>query len=405
MAKLHPTYEMTCEHLERAAASSAFIRAEVVGKSFEGRDLWLATVTDSDVADDDKQTVVLTCGVHGSEESGRALGLAVLDWVQTAEAEETLRKQKILVFTCVNPDGAGRDSYHNAQDINLCRAYSRDGNCTAPEAQAVWDVLIREMPDAFVDCHGLAGGGMHELVLPTLGRRCASENIIHHAIAMDMTRAAERAGFPQQIPHSVDCWVGPEDDWIEKMLFDRFATIGFTLEMNEGYLTTEQTQASGLARLVALFDYGNRASFGLPFEGYPNGWLLGGSMHGLIPHGRNPGERRRSRAAACPFLPQFYHLNRRPDRDGVCTVTLRILDGDVPAPPAVTTATRVYPWCSIEEVSFDGEALERNGWPTGWRVHHDGVSEMCLVDLGFEVTVGDHQIQIRYQEQRQERVS
>ena len=400
MAKLHPTYEEVCEHLERAAAASAFIRAEVVGRSFEGRDLWLATVTDFDVADDDKQTVVLTCGVHGSEESGRALGIAVLDWAQTPAAAETLRKQRILVFSCVNPDGAGRNSYHNAQDINICRAYQRDGKCTTPEAQAVWDVLVREIPDAFVDCHGLAGGGMHELVLPSLGRRCGSENIIHHAIALDMTRAAEAAGFPQQIPHAVDCWVGPDDDWIEKMLFDRFATIGFTLEMNEGYLDTAGTQASGLARLRALFDYGNRTSFGLPFEGYPNGWLIGGSMHGLIPNGRNPGERRRNRAQVCPFIPQLYHLHRRPDKDGVCTVNIRILEGDVPAPSALTTATRVYPWCHVESVTFNGEPLDRDASPTGWRVHHDGLSETCLVDLGFEVTVGDHEIQIRYQDQR-----
>ncbi|HUU42250.1 MAG TPA: DUF2817 domain-containing protein, partial [Planctomycetota bacterium] len=172
MAKLHPTYEETCAHLARAADASDRIRAEVVGKSHEGRDLWLATVTDFDVADDDKQTLVLTCGVHGSEESGRALGLAVLDWAETPDARETLAKQRILLFTCVNPDGATRDSYHNAQDINLCRAYKRDGNCLTPEAQAVWDVCAREMPDAFVDCHGLAGGSMHELVLPTLGRKC-----------------------------------------------------------------------------------------------------------------------------------------------------------------------------------------------------------------------------------------
>ncbi len=187
-------------------------------------------------------------------------------------------------------------------------------------------------------------------------------------------------------------------DWIEKMLFDRFATIGFTLEMNEGYLAIEQYQQTGLARLKALFDYGNRASFGLPFEGYPNGWLIGGSMHGLIPHGRNPGERRRSRAAVCPFIPQLYHLQRTPDADGVCTVNIRILEGDVPAPPAITTATRVYPWCTVDEVSFDGEKLERDVPGTGWRTHHDGLSEMCIVDLECELTVGDHELLIRYKD-------
>ena len=400
MAGIHPTYEEVCAHLEGACARSPVVRREVVGKSFEGRDLWLATVTDFDVPDDEKQAVVLTCGVHGSEESGRALGLAVLDWAETTDAAETLRRQRILVFSCVNPDGAERDSYHNAQDINICRAYARDGTCATPEAQAVWDVLVREVPDAFVDCHGLAGGGMHELVLPMLGRLCGPENVINQVIAHDMTRAAEAAGFPQQTPHLVECWTG-EQDFIEKILFHRFGAIGFTLEMNEGYLTTEETQRSGLARLKALFGWGNRRSFGLPWEGYPNGWLGGGPMCGILPHGRNPGDRRRSRAAIMPFMPQVPQFSRKPDRDGRCVTTLEITEGDAPVPPAMTLGVRVYPWCTIESAAFDGEPLDRDAFPTGYTVHDDDdCSHLCVVDIGARLATGKHELHIRYSDRR-----
>jgi len=399
LARVHPTYEEVCAHLEEARSRSGFVRRQRIGKSFEGRDLWLAVVTDFDVPDEDKQVVALTCGVHGSEESGRALGMAVLDWAQTDAADETRRRQKILVFSCVNPDGAVRDSYHNAQDINICRAYQRDGKCTTPEAQAVWDVLMREVPDAFVDCHGLAGGGMHELVLPMLGRLQGSENVIAQTIARDMAQAAEDAGFPQHTPHLVDAWVDGLD-FIEKMLFDRFHTIAFTLEMNECYLDWRECQKSGLARLRALFDYGNRASFALPYEGYPNGWLLGGAMCGLVPHGRTAAERRKSRAQLVPWLPQVPKLSRRPDSGGNCRVILETARGEVPAPAGLSIAVRVYPWCRIREVTFDGRALKRDVFPTGYRIHDDGCSHQCVADVGFPLHPGEHELVVRYDEER-----
>ena len=392
MPKIHPTYTEVCEHLEQAA-TSPFIRSESVGKSVEGRDIRLATVTDFDIDDDEKQVVVLTCGVHGSEESGRALGMAVLDWAQTDEAAETLRKQRILLFSCVNPDGAERNSYHNVQDINICRAYRRDGHCAAPEAQAVWDVLLREVPDIFVDCHGLAGGGMHEVTLPMLGRLHGSENLIAMTVANDMARAAEAAGFPQQTSFYVDAWTSGED-FIEKLLFDRFHTIGFTLEMNEGYFDWHECQKSGMARLRALFEYGNRPSFGLPFAGYPNGWLLGGSMGGLLPHGRNAGERRRNRAEVTPFLPQFARMNRRPDADAHATIDLVLEEGAVPIPHAFAFAARLYPGYKCRSVSLNANPLHEDAFPTGYRVHPGPAGPLCVVNIAGALNPGEHRLDI-----------
>ncbi len=397
MAKIHPTYEETCAHLAAAAKRSKRVRAKVVGKSFEGRDLWLATVTDFRVPDDKKQLVALTCGTHGSEESGRALGMAVLDWAGTPAAAATLRRQRILLFTCVNPDGATRDSYHNAQDINLFHAYRESGRCIAPEAQAVWDVLVREAPEAYVDCHGLAGGGMHELVLPSIGRRCSSDNVIWQTITNDMTAAAEAAGLPQQLSHPIECWVSEGQTSLQGLLFKRFATMGWTLEMNEGYLTTRETQRSGLSRLLALFDYGNRRSFGLPFDGYPV-YLGGGSMGGVIPHGRTPGERRRNRAEVFPFLIHVPGFGRRPDKDGLCLHTLEIEKCDMRVPSAFGLMTRLYPWCKVERVTFAGKPLKRGGFPTGYAVDNSGCGPLVVVSIGYRLKPGRHELRIEYKE-------
>jgi hypothetical protein len=325
--------------------------------------------------------------------------MAVLDWAQTLEAAGTLRRQKLLVFHCVNPDGAERDSYHNAQDINVYHSYRADGACTTPEAQAVWDVLMREVPEAYVDCHGLAGGSMHELVLPTLGRHCSADNVIANVIANDMTRAAEAVGFPQQTPHLIECWTHAQPPPLQKLLLERFGTIGYTLEMNEGYLTTAQQQASGLARLKALFDYGDRRSFGYPHEGYPL-WIGGGPMHGVVPYGRTAAERRAHRARLVPFLTRIHGMNRRPDTDGICLVQYTIAEGDAPTPEGFASATSVYPWCEVEEVTFAGQPIKHGGWPTGYEVIESHCRKQILVSLGCELPTGESELAIRYHESR-----
>jgi hypothetical protein len=398
--RVHPTYDETCEHLAKAAEKSPFIRKEVIGKSFEGRDLWLATATDFSIPDDQKQVLALSCGVHGSEEGGRALGMAVLDWAQTPAALNTLRRQKILLLPCVNPDGAERDSYHNAQDVNLYLAHAADGTPLTPEREAVWNVLSRETPEAYADCHGLAGGGMEELCLPPLGRKCGAENVILNVIAWDMTRAAEAAGFPQRLPHVLDCWISEDRGLpLDKLLLRRFNTLTFTVEMNECYLTWQQCQQSGLPRLLALMEYGNRASFGLPYEGYPCGWLGGATMTGIIPHGETPGARRRNRAQMMPFInSRVAQFGRRPDRDGVSAVDLEITAGEPATPEAMGLLVRVYPWCTVREVLFDGKPLERDAFPTGWRLVDDNCSHTCVVGLGFPVENGKHDVRVKYTE-------
>ena len=399
MAKLHPTYEETCAHLSSAAKKSKIIRAKVAGRSVEGRELWLATVTDFGVPNDRKQVVLLTCGTHGSEESGRALGMAVLDWAQTPAARRTLRRQRILLFTCVNPDGARRDTYHNAADVNLFHAYRESGQCAAPEAQAVWDVAMREKPEAYVDCHGLAGGSMHELVLPNIGRLCSSDNVIWQTITNDMTCAAERAGLPQQLSHPIECWTPEGTTTLQRLLWQRFATLGWTLEMNEGYLTTAETQRSGLSRLLALFDYGNRRSFGLPFDGYPI-YLGGGSMGGVIPHGRTPGERRANRAEVFPFLVHVPQFGRRPDKDGVCSVTLEIEKCDMRVPSAFGLMARLYPWCKVRKVSFAGKPLKLGGFPTGYAIDRSGCGPLVVTSIGYRLKPGNYELRVEYRERK-----
>jgi len=56
-----------------AAAHPGLVRIESIGKSFEGRDIWLATATRFDSgADRDKPALWVDGNIHATEEIGRA---------------------------------------------------------------------------------------------------------------------------------------------------------------------------------------------------------------------------------------------------------------------------------------------------------------------------------------------
>ena len=99
----------------------------------------MVEVTDWRVSDEDKQVVVLLGGTHGSEEAGRLVSMAVMEWLASGEPYMSLRNQKFVIFPCVNPDGSIADSYHNAQDINIYTSYGEGGEPTSHEGRIIFE--------------------------------------------------------------------------------------------------------------------------------------------------------------------------------------------------------------------------------------------------------------------------
>ena len=117
---VEPTYE---EIMERAQALASVARGAVVfqeiGPSEEGRPIPLLWLGDSAR---ELPLLLVTGGVHGAEEAGRAASIAFAEWLAGAGAAY-LEQLSAVVIPCANPDGAERDSYHNARDINIYQSY------------------------------------------------------------------------------------------------------------------------------------------------------------------------------------------------------------------------------------------------------------------------------------------
>jgi murein tripeptide amidase MpaA len=97
---------------ELAAAHPALVRLAAIGKSYEGRDIWLATVTNfATGADADKPALWVDGNIHATEVAGSAACLALLRHLTTgygADPEVTRCLDTRVFYVCprLNPDGA-----------------------------------------------------------------------------------------------------------------------------------------------------------------------------------------------------------------------------------------------------------------------------------------------------------
>ncbi|MDP6403211.1 MAG: M14 family zinc carboxypeptidase, partial [SAR202 cluster bacterium] len=95
----HPTLPELASGLKRwAERSPELLRIEERGRSVEGRPILLARVTDSLVADDDKQVVFLSAHHAGSEITGCTSLLHLTRWLLSDDpAADHLRKSLVIL--------------------------------------------------------------------------------------------------------------------------------------------------------------------------------------------------------------------------------------------------------------------------------------------------------------------
>ena len=93
-----PGYEDAQELIDRLRESAGrLVRVRDLGQSVQGRTIRCAILTDPAAPADDKQHVLVVAGQHGTEESGRAVAMALLEDLVSGEpqAAETLAKQVV----------------------------------------------------------------------------------------------------------------------------------------------------------------------------------------------------------------------------------------------------------------------------------------------------------------------
>jgi carboxypeptidase T len=110
----HTYAEMTAEVAAAAAAHPSIVRRFSIGKSYQGREIWAAKVSDN-VATDEPEPEVLFDGLHhGNEHMSQEMTLAILRWLTTGYGSDAtitrlVNSREIWIIFGLNPDGATYD--------------------------------------------------------------------------------------------------------------------------------------------------------------------------------------------------------------------------------------------------------------------------------------------------------
>jgi len=165
-----PDYAATVAWLGRLDAASPEITLVSIGKSPEGRDIWMVVASQetgfAETRRSAKPLLLVQGGIHSGEIDGKDAGLMLLrDLTVRGTKKGLLDGVNLLLIPILNVDGHERSSIYNrinqkgpvemgwrtnGQFLNLNRDY---GKLDTPEIRAVVQVIAHWRPDLYVDVH------------------------------------------------------------------------------------------------------------------------------------------------------------------------------------------------------------------------------------------------------------
>lgn len=162
-----PDYADTLSYLQKLTASSDLLRLESIGKSPQGREIWLlkASLQPDLIGQSGRPTLLVQAGIHSGEIDGKDAGLMLLRDIVHGDKKQLLAQADLLFIPILSVDAHERRSSTNrmnqrgpavqgwrntAQNLNLNRDYTK---LDAPELQAVLGVINRYQPDLYIDIH------------------------------------------------------------------------------------------------------------------------------------------------------------------------------------------------------------------------------------------------------------
>ncbi len=167
-----PSYDETFNWLRRLAGSAPELRLVSLGKSEEGRDIWMAVAsreqffTPEALMRSGKPTLLAQAGIHAGEIDGKDAGLMFLrDLTVGGRRRDLLDRANFLFIPIFNVDGHERTSRFarinqrgpelmgwrtTARNLNLNRDYAK---LDAAETRAIVGALDRWQPHLYLDLH------------------------------------------------------------------------------------------------------------------------------------------------------------------------------------------------------------------------------------------------------------
>ncbi len=167
-----PNYDETVAYLRRLTAAAPQLRMISIGKSGEGRDIWMVVASKEQLFMPDalhrtgKPTLLAQGGIHAGEIDGKDAGLMLLRELRPGgRLSGVLDRVNLLFIPILNVDGHERASKFgrinqrgpevigwrtNARNLNLNRDYMK---LDSEEVRAVVNVLDKWQPDLYYDLH------------------------------------------------------------------------------------------------------------------------------------------------------------------------------------------------------------------------------------------------------------
>jgi carboxypeptidase T len=110
----HDYAEMSAEVAAVASAYPKLVRRFSIGRSYQGRELWAAKVSDNAGADEAEPEALFTCGQHAREHLTIEMCLYLLDELTSAYGSDsavttTVNTREVYLVFNVNPDGSEYD--------------------------------------------------------------------------------------------------------------------------------------------------------------------------------------------------------------------------------------------------------------------------------------------------------
>lgn len=170
--RFSPDYDDTVAWLQKLDAASADLRMVSIGKSAEGRDIWMVIASREraftpEAARRSRRPLVLAQGgIHSGEIDGKDAGMMLLrDMTVRGRHRDLLDRVNLLFIPILNVDGHERASIHtrinqrgpeimgwrtNARNLNLNRDYTK---LETAGVRSVVGTIDRWDPDLYVDLH------------------------------------------------------------------------------------------------------------------------------------------------------------------------------------------------------------------------------------------------------------
>ena len=219
--RLTPSYDETAAWLRKLVAAAPQLKMISLGKSPEGRDIWMiVAANDNDgipekLRKNGKPTILAQAGIHSGEIDGKDAGLMLLrDMTVRGTKRDLLEQANFLFVPIFNVDGHERTSKFgrvnqrgpemmgwrtNAKNLNLNRDYAK---ADTPEMEAMLRALNQWQPDLYLDLHvtdgadyqyditfGFNGAGGHSPAIATW-----LEKTFTPAVTIDLTEMGHTPG-------------------------------------------------------------------------------------------------------------------------------------------------------------------------------------------------------------------